>query len=163
VLSGCSLLASVSGRFEPPDLRIQHSRIDSITSEALAVSLTVEVYNPNPYALQIQQMRYALDVAAQELAAGEITEPFELSESQSHVLTLPLVLRLPATTQSSAVLALAELPYDLRVTLTIRAALRQRHVQVSQASVLRLDLPLGLAADPAAGEIDLLASSQRRG
>jgi hypothetical protein len=42
----------------------------------------------------------------------------------------------------------AELPYSLRTTITISDALRQRQIDVIQHSVLRLDVPLGLALVP---------------
>lgn len=144
LLDGCGTLTAVAGRFDPPELRIHRSWIRGVTPTTLAVSFTIDLDNPNRYALQVQRLRYSLIVDGEELGAAENSEPLTLPGRQTRTLELPLTASLATWTAVTA--TLGEMPYELRVTLSIEAPWFDHSVEVSQRSVLRIDVPLGLAS-----------------
>lgn len=163
MLSGCGLLASMTGRFEPPELRIQRSRIDQLSATRVAATLRIEIFNPNPYALEVEQLRYAVKVGGAEVGNGAVEAGFTLASDAVHSSELPLTIQLSSLAAAGMSAALGEVPYELRAAMIVRAPLLERQVEVTQHSVLSFDVPLGLAAGSTPKRPDRLASAAPQG
>jgi hypothetical protein len=130
-------------RFDTPELRIQGSWIRGLTPTSLEVSFTVDLYNPNRYAIHVHHLRYVLIVGDNELGAVEKTELITLPARQARRLDLLLTASLAGRTPGAP--TIGEMPYELRAVLAIDAPWYRHRAQVSSRSVLRIDVPLGLA------------------
>jgi LEA14-like dessication related protein len=150
LLIGCGVMSALVGRFEEPQLTLRNSKVDAFSPAGVTVTLFAEIYNPNPYTLRAQDLKYQVVIGGAVLAEGQaMAEPVELLADTSVPLELRIQLpldRLMAAARPA--LTMGEIPYELRTTMSIGALMMDREVTLVRASALRVNLPLGLVAGP---------------
>ncbi len=145
LLSGCGARALVAGRFDPPQVSIGESRIDSLTPSAATLSIGLDVFNPNPYRLRVRGLEYRLSTAGTLLVEAAASGVIDLPGEGRAMVTLPVRLDLEALARAAqTALTFGEVPYDLEVRFNVGTLFMERAVQNVDSSVLRLALPLEL-------------------
>ena len=145
VLTGCSLVARVTGAFEDPALALQGSKVESVSPDITRLLFTLVVHNPNAFPLESRVHRYRLTIEKTVVAEGTSSIFATIPASAPTLLDLPIEVG-PGSLSNAAprAVVLGEIPYDLDVWLFIDAWLHPREVHLATSSVLRLNLPLGL-------------------
>ena len=144
--AGCGLTATLPGRFDAPQIQVHESKVESMSTTTARVALGLDVYNPNSYTLHVTQLRFLLRIGGVVLAEGESPQGFDLPPQASATVQFPADLHLEALAANAATaLMLGEVPYELQTTLSVGTFFLQREIDGSQSSVLRFNLPLGLA------------------
>lgn len=145
-LTGCSLVARVTGGFESPALELQASKVESVSLAVTHVVFELAIHNPNAYALRSRELRYRLTVDQTVVAEGVVDVTAPLPPRSSAPVYLPVDVGLDRLLNAApAAMVLGEIPYNLDVWVSVDSWLRQRQVHLVTSSVLRLNLPLGLA------------------
>jgi LEA14-like dessication related protein len=143
--SGCGASALLVGRFDPPQVSIGKSYVAKLTRSAATLSIDLDVFNPNPYRLQVRGLEYRLSTAGARLAEGSVSDVIDLPGDGRSTVTLPVYLDLQALARAAqTVLALGEVPYDLEVRCTVGTLFAERALEQVDSSVLRLGLPVEL-------------------
>jgi LEA14-like dessication related protein len=155
-LAGCSLMARVTGGFESPVIELEASKVEAISLERTLLLFELVVHNPNAYTVSAQALRYRLTVGGTVIAAGATDVAQTVPANGAAPANLPIEVRGDRLSNAAQrVLVLGEIPYDLDVWLSVGSWLRQREVHLRASSVLRMNLPVGLAravvAFPATG------------
>jgi LEA14-like dessication related protein len=147
LLAGCALPALVGGRFVEPEVTLSRSKVDSLSSSAAHVVFGLQVYNPNPYTLRLRGCRLGLTVGGTAIAAGETAHGVSVPARGSGTLDVSMEVnwgQLLAAAQDA--IMIGEIPYQLDGSLRFGVFLWQREIRFVRSSVLRLNLPLGLAS-----------------
>ncbi len=145
-LAGCTLVAHVSGRFESPELHIEASRVEWITLSAARLLFELTLCNPNAYAVHQGALRYRLSVNHQPIAEGNAPAGGTVAPGACASIHVPIEAGLSALLNAApGAMILGEVPYELEVWLAVNSLVRRRDVRFVGSSVLRLNLPLGLA------------------
>jgi LEA14-like dessication related protein len=144
-LTGCSLVAQMTGGFEDPTLRLQGSKVESVSPDVTRLLFTIAVHNPNAFPLRSQVQRYRLTIDKTVVAEGTSSILATVPAGAPTLVDLPIEVG-PGSLSNAAprAVVLGEIPYDLDVWLSIGAWLHPREVHLAASSVLRLNLPLGL-------------------
>lgn len=143
---GCSAVAMLTGSFERPAVEVVASRVTALGTRRADVVIELEVENPNAFALTARDLSYRFALDGSMVAEGEWQLSATIPAKGKGRIELPLRVQLEKLLQSAATgLALGEIPYQLDATLTVGTFLLQRDIEITEASVLRLNLPLGLA------------------
>jgi LEA14-like dessication related protein len=145
-LAGCSIVTRIAGGFEDPTVELEASKVASISLSAAQLLFTLRVHNPNARALQPQGLRYRLTVNQTMLAEGATDASVTVPPRASAPLNLRVDVPLKALLDTApGAMTLGEIPYELEVWLSVDSWFRQHEVRLVASSVLRLNLPLGLA------------------
>jgi len=144
-LTGCSLVARVTGGFAEPALELQGSKVEAVSPDVTRLLFTIAVHNPNAFPLESRVHRYRLTVDTTVVAEGTSNILATIPAGAPTLLDLPIEVG-PGGLSSAAprAVVLGEIPYDLDVWLSVDAWLHPREVHLATSSVLRLNLPLGL-------------------
>ncbi len=146
VSQGCSAIAMLSGSFASPTVEVVASRVAALSTRRADVFIELEVDNPNSFALTARDLTYRFSLDGSMVAEGDWHVGATIPASGKALVELPLRVHLDKLLQSAAAgLVLGEIPYQLDATLTVGSFLLQREIEIAEASVLRLNLPLGLA------------------
>ena len=146
VLPGCGTFALLAGRFEPPEVTLTDSKVESVSRSAAAVMFALDVYNPNSYGLRLRSMRYRVKIGGATVAQGEAPAGVGLPAHGMVTVHLPAQLDFDTLTSAAhAALMTGEIPYQLDAWLRVGTMLLSRDLTFSDSSALRLNLPLGLA------------------
>ena len=70
LLAGCSLPAMMLGHFEPPDVTLSASRVESLSPSTAVVQLVLTVGNSNAFGLTTRAVTWHLRLNGHGLAAG---------------------------------------------------------------------------------------------
>jgi len=145
-LTSCSLMARMTGRFEDPALELQGSKVESVSPEMTRLLFTLAVHNPNAFPLDSRVQRYRLTVSKTVVAESTSNILATVPAGGPTFVDLPIEVG-PGSLSNAApgAVVLGEIPYDLDVWLSVDTWLRRREVHLQTSSVLRLNLPLGLA------------------
>jgi LEA14-like dessication related protein len=166
LMTGCSLPAMVLGRFEPPITVVSASKVESISLGPVVLRFVLTVRNPNAFGLRTHAVRYRLSLSNQVIAEGRTASGVTVPPHASSIVEFRM--EVPFTALSNAApgaMMLGEIPYELDGALVVGSFLSQREVPFTAASVLRVNLPLELAAlrqfpsPPAAGTGTLIRHS----
>ena len=144
-LTGCALVARVTGGFEDPALELQGSKVESVSPDVTRLLFTLAVHNPNAFPLESRVQRYRLIVNGTVVAEGTSNILVPIPAGVPTLVDLPIEVG-PGSLSNAAprAVVLGEIPYDLDVWLSIDAWLHPHEVHLATSSVLRLNLPLGL-------------------
>ncbi len=146
LLTGCSLLARAAGTFDDPSIALQMSKVESVSVHTTTLQFAFIVHNPNGFALRPRALRYVLSVNQTVVAEGSSDVGVTVPASASASVEVPIeVSRESLSNAAPDAVVLGEIPYDLDVRLFFDSWLREREVRFVASSVLRLNLPLGLA------------------
>jgi len=145
-LTGCSLMARMIGPFADPALELQGSKVESVSSQATRLLFTLAVHNRNAFPLEARVQRYRVTVEKTAVAEGTSAVAATVPASALALVELPIEVA-PGSLSNAAprAVVLGEIPYDLDVWLSLDAWPQQREVHFQTSSVLRLNLPIGLA------------------
>lgn len=145
LLTGCSLVARVTGGFEDPALGLQGSKVESVSPDLTRLLFTIAVHNPNAFPLESRLQRYRLTIDRTVVAEGTSNILATVPAGAPAFVDLPIELG-PGSLSNAApgAVLLGEIPYDLEVWLSVDTWLHRREVHLHTSSVLRLNLPLGL-------------------
>jgi LEA14-like dessication related protein len=149
-LAGCSFVAAVSGTLESPVVELQASKVESISPTSAQLLFDLAIYNPNAFSLTSHGLRYRFRVGQAVVADGASDVTATVPPRASNAMTLPIEVqwdRLSNAAQGAMILG--EIPYDLDVWLAVGPWVRRREIHLQASSVLRLNLPIGLACDAA--------------
>ena len=143
---GCSLVAHVTGGFDSPAIELAASKVESISLATVHLVFEFVVHNPNAFTLMPRALRYRLTVNHNVLAEGRADVAVSLPPLSSTSVPVPMDVRLDRLSNAAhGTTALGEIPYDLDVWRSIDSWLHPREVHVVTSSVLRMNVPLGLA------------------
>lgn len=149
-LAGCSFVAGMTGGLENPVAELQASKVESISQGSTHLVFALTIRNPNAYALTVQAFQYRLAVNQVVVASGATAVSAKVPSKGSASVDLPIEVRtdrLSAAAQGAMVLG--EVPFDLDVWLAVGSWPRRREIHLPASSVLRWNLPLGLARNGA--------------
>ena len=145
-LTGCSLLARATGSFDDPTITLQTSKVESVSLRTTSLLFALVVHNPNGFALQPRALRYRLSVNQTVVAEGSSDASETVLPSGSVSVEVPIEVSRESLSEAAPdAVVLGEIPYDLDVRLFFDSWLREREIHFVTSSVLRLNLPLGLA------------------
>ncbi|HMK66584.1 MAG TPA: LEA type 2 family protein, partial [Thermodesulfobacteriota bacterium] len=84
---------SCSPSFNNPQVEITKVRVVKITSKAVVLEGTLDLYNPNDQSLQFSGYEYTLVVENRKLVTGESKEPMEIAGLKHSTIVLPATIR----------------------------------------------------------------------
>lgn len=146
LLTGCSLVAQVTGGFEDPAVELHGSKVEAVSPDATRLLFTLAVQNPNAFPLESRVQRYRLTINQAVVAEGTSSILATVPAGAATLVDLPIEIGAGRLSNAAPrAVVLGEIPYDLDVWLYINAWLHSREVHLATSSVLRLNLPLGLA------------------
>ena len=144
-LTGCSLLARATGTFDDPTIALQTSKVESVSPQTTSLVFTLAVCNPNEFALRPLALHYRLSVNREVVAEGS-SGGATVPPKGSVAVDVPIEVRRESLSNAApAAMVLGEIPYDLEVRMSFDSCLKARAIHFTTSSVLRLNLPLGLA------------------
>lgn len=89
-----------------------------------ALTLTLEVENPNPFALRVVHVAYSMAVEEQTVAEGERSEELEIAPSAATAVTVPVSLSPDAFAAAARqIFARRALRYEFHGSVALRAPL----------------------------------------
>jgi LEA14-like dessication related protein len=145
-LTGCSLLARATGNFDDPTIALQTSKVESISLRTTDLLFELVVHNPNGFALRPRTLRYRLSVNHTVVAEGSSATGATVPAGGAVSVELPMkVSRESLSNAAPDAAVIGEIPYDLDVRISFDSWLQAREIHFATSSVLRLNLPLGLA------------------
>jgi LEA14-like dessication related protein len=86
--------ASCSPSYKSPQVELTKVRVVKITSKAVVLEGTLDLYNPNDQSLQFSGYAYTLLVENRKVVTGESKEPLEIAGLKHSLITLPATIRL---------------------------------------------------------------------
>jgi LEA14-like dessication related protein len=146
LLAGCTFSAALAGKFQDPVIRVEGSKVRALSPSTADVAFELSISNPNPYRLQAGKLSYRLSVEGETLAEG--TAGVRTSLPAQGMATVELAFQVPfdaLARLSPRGYMVGEIPCELEVHLSVGSLFFTRPVRAIHASVLRLNLPLGLA------------------
>ncbi len=91
LLSSC---ATVTQKIiERPKVDLEKVTLAETNGSGATVHFGVRVDNPNPFALQVDAVRYQVEIAGKPLTQGEINEPARVGAKEATVITIPITVR----------------------------------------------------------------------
>ena len=145
-LTGCSLVAGMTGSLESPVAELQASKVESLSPATAQLVFDLAIHNPNAFAVAPHTLRYRLRVGQAVVGEGVIDATVTVPPRASSSMSLPIAVRLDRLSHAAqGVMILGEIPYDLDVWFAVDSWLRRREIHLLGSSVLRLNPPLGLA------------------
>jgi len=149
-LTGCSLVAGVTGSSESPVVELQASRVESVSLGTTHLVFELVFHNPNAFTLTARAFQYRLTVNRTVVADGATNVSVTVPPKASASADLPIgVERDRLSNAAQGAMVLGEIPFDLDVWLAVDSWLHRREIHLLASSVLRLNLPLGLAREGA--------------
>jgi len=145
LLLGCSIVAPLARGFESPRVQIFASKVESISHAYVRLRVELAIFNPNPYGLHPQRIRYRLSV--NDIQVAEATQPGVTLTAEAST-PFHLATDIPFDTLARAAAAavlLGEVPYVLDGSLQLSSLFVERDVPFRASSVLRFNPPLDLA------------------
>ena len=111
--SGCALLDASTMKNPKVDLEsvdVQDARIDGAT-----LMFNLKVDNPNAFDLNLDKLKYTLDMADRTLASGEVTKGLHVEASKVSTIRLPVPIKFADVFHSvSALIGQGSTPYHLK-------------------------------------------------
>jgi LEA14-like dessication related protein len=145
-LGGCTLVAHVTTRFESPVIELEASKVESISQAGARLLFELVAHNPNSYALRLRALRVRLTVNHTVVAESQADASLAVPSHATASVHLPIDVRLTKLLDvAPGAMMVGEIPYDLEVQFAVDSWLHQRQVVLTTSSVLRLNLPIGLA------------------
>ncbi|HOO41398.1 MAG TPA: LEA type 2 family protein [Syntrophales bacterium] len=93
ILAALCLLCSCVGRIaEKPAFALKEVSLTLHSMKELKALLTVEVKNPNKFALNFKSLEYRFVLDQQEAGKGVYAEPFQVPASSAREITIPLTI-----------------------------------------------------------------------
>ncbi|GEM_PF-570773 len=89
-LGSCAGFEGLMQRPARPEARITAAEITDLSFDAVELTATVRVDNPNPFGVSVAGIRYALDIAAARPLSGVSDRNIEIPAEDSSSLELPL-------------------------------------------------------------------------
>lgn len=86
-MSACSTL---SGVLKDPEVKIKEFKLAGITSEGVNIDLGLNVKNPNPVALKLDQVEYALNVSGEKVTEGVFDKGVNIPAGGEGTVYIPL-------------------------------------------------------------------------
>jgi LEA14-like dessication related protein len=146
VLWGCAMSALLTGRFEEPEITLADSKVETISSTTVRLSFGLDIFNPNSYGLQLRVTRYRLIIGGTVMAQGGEPVAVSLPAHGKATVHLPADVAFEVLQSTAhAAMMTGEIPYQLEAWFQVGNLLRTRQLSFVDSSVLRLNLPLGLA------------------
>lgn len=145
-LTGCSVVARVTGSFEEPAIVLHASKVESLSLNTAHLLFTLVVHNPNSYTLHPQALRYHLTINQTPIADGNSRVTVSVPASGAASLDLPLEVSCDVLSNAAPdAMMLGEIPYELNIWMSVDSWFSAREIHFATSSVLRLNLPIGLA------------------
>lgn len=91
LLSGCSSLTK--DLLKNPEVKVTQVTVQNISAESLTVGLKLNVQNPNPIPLRVDQIDYDLKISGEAVTAGKIDQKIEIPSSGSNEFVVPLTFK----------------------------------------------------------------------
>jgi apolipoprotein N-acyltransferase len=123
-------------RFEAREIRAL--AVQRVTDDAIDVTLTAVVANPNPLAARVHRLRYRIYVAERLLGHGERGDTFEVAAHGEAVIDLPIHVRFADIPPELPRLAGGEVtPYRAEVSIDVASRLGEHHFELNRRGIVR--------------------------
>lgn len=142
----CAVAQACAWAFTPPTVRVAEVRLTSLTFAGGAIQVDLEVVNPNRFALESQDFRYALAFAdgttdTREwvtLAEGRAAESVRVPARDKGVVTVAVPFDLASVGAAlGRLLRSGELEYRFTGEILARTPLGSRRIPIDQKGVFR--------------------------
>lgn len=90
-LAGCAALSEKV--IERPDVEISNVGLQDVGMRGATLVFGVKVDNPNAFKLQLNGLKYTLEMGGKQLAANELQEPAEVPANGSSVINVPVTFK----------------------------------------------------------------------
>lgn len=145
LITSCAL-RGLTERFDPPAVALGPSKVDAISMSEVTATLGLEVHNPSNVELQVRQVRYRLSVHGKSVAEGTQRSGTTLPALATVGVEIPVRLSVSTVNRAApGAMLTGEIPYELEAWLSVGPLLAGHVVSFAGSSVLRIDLPIGLA------------------
>ena len=149
LVAGCSVPALLGGRFVPPEMVLNASKIAGLSLSDATLEFELAITNPNRFRLRIRAVHYRLRINGTAVGDGVANLGSTVAANGATVVAFPVSLPLETFTAAAGTAALSgEIPYEIEVSVSVGSLFAQRDVAITATSVLRLNLPLELAGGP---------------
>ena len=145
----CAALVPLHGcvlSFKAPTVRVAEVRLTSLTFTGGALAVTLEVENPNRFALESEDFRYALafsegtgpDVRWITLAEGQVPEPVKISGQDKGTVTVDVPFDMASVGVAlGRLLRSGELEYRFTGEIRAHTPLGSRRIPIDQRGLFR--------------------------
>jgi len=139
-------LQACAWAFTPPTVRVAEVRLTSLTFTGGAVQVDLEVENPNRFALESRDFRYALsftqgggsDSEWVTLAEGRAAEPLRVAARERGIVTVVVPFDLSSLGAAlGRLLRSGELEYRFTGEIVARTPLGSRRIPIDQRGLFR--------------------------
>lgn len=145
-LAVCLSVQACAWAFTPPTVRVESVRLTSLTFTGGAVQVDLEVENPNRFALESEDFRYALsfaegageDRAWVTLAEGSAAEPVRVPAGEKGTVSVVVPFDLASVGAAlGRLLRSGELEYRFTGEILARTPLGSRRIPIDQKGLFR--------------------------
>jgi len=145
-LHGCAGIKMLRGGVEAPEVVLAASKVVAFSARRADLLFDFDVRNPNAFALTAHSLNYRLTVRDKVVAEGSRDTAVSLPAGGDALVQLPIQAHVdPLMEAAVAGFVVGEIPYRLEATLTFGSFLFRQQIDIVASSILRLNLPLGLA------------------
>lgn len=88
VLSSCSSLTK--DLLKDPEVKVTDFKVTNVTLEDVAISVQMNIKNPNPIPLKLDQVTYALKFSGEQVTEGVFDQGVNIPASGENSVTVPL-------------------------------------------------------------------------
>lgn len=93
-LGGCTLLRQfLSAAFVPPTLTLQAAQVAEVTLDGATLDVVYTLENPNPLAIELEEVDYALEIEGKPFASGKPERGLRIPADGRATLTFPAKIR----------------------------------------------------------------------
>ena len=87
-LVACSQLSK--SLVKDPEVKVADVKVQEIGLSSVKLAVKLDVLNPNPVAIRLDQIDYALKIAGAEVTKGSLDQGVSLEAKQNNVVIVPL-------------------------------------------------------------------------
>ena len=142
----CAVAQSCAWAFTPPTVRVEEVRLTSLSFSGGSVQVDLEVENPNRFALESRDFRYALAFAKGgdggtewvTLSEGRASEPLRIDAHDKGTVTVAVPFDLSSVGAAlGRLLRSGELEYRFTGEILARTPLGSRRIPIDQRGLFR--------------------------
>jgi LEA14-like dessication related protein len=91
VFSGCSSLTS--GLLKDPDVKVVDFKVTNVTLDDVAISVQMNIKNPNPIPLKLDSVSYALKFSGEQVTNGVFDQGINIPASGENNVSIPFTFK----------------------------------------------------------------------